>query len=138
MKDVEELLRAGKAKRKLLLIDASRNDPGQESRSTGQRSFEKSQASEGMQVLFSTKEGRVSLLLPQVLASGRLQNRVTADSPVFDFDEVAGGGGFVKRVVGRENLSATGDRGVAALRIVGAHSSRTRVGHGAYQIAFAD
>lgn len=60
VKDVEELLRASKAKRKLLFIDACRNDPGQAARSTGQRSFEKLQAAEGMRVLFSTKEGRVS------------------------------------------------------------------------------
>jgi formylglycine-generating enzyme required for sulfatase activity len=60
VKDVEELLRAGKAKRKLLFIDACRNDPGQAVRSAGQRSFERLQASEGMRVLFSTKEGRVS------------------------------------------------------------------------------
>jgi hypothetical protein len=58
--DVEELLRASKAKRKLLFIDACRNDPGQGARPVGQRSFEKLQASEGMRVLFSTKEGRVS------------------------------------------------------------------------------
>jgi formylglycine-generating enzyme required for sulfatase activity len=60
VKDVEELLRASKARRKLLFIDACRNDPGQAARSTGQRSFEKLQASEGIRVLFSTKEGRVS------------------------------------------------------------------------------
>jgi formylglycine-generating enzyme required for sulfatase activity len=60
VKDVEELLRASKARRKLLFIDACRNDPGQAARSTGQRSFETLQAAEGIRVLFSTKEGRVS------------------------------------------------------------------------------
>jgi hypothetical protein len=60
VKDVEELLRASKAKRKLLFVDACRNDPGQAARSTEQRSFSKLQTSEGMRVLFSTKEGRVS------------------------------------------------------------------------------
>ncbi len=60
VKDVEALLRASKAKRKLLFVDACRNDPGQAARSAGQRSFETLQASEGIRVLFSTKEGRVS------------------------------------------------------------------------------
>ena len=60
VKDVEDLLRASQAKRKLLFIDACRNDPGQGARTTGQRSFEKLAGSEGMRVLFSTKEGRVS------------------------------------------------------------------------------
>lgn len=60
VKDVEALLLASKAKRKLLFVDACRNDPGQAARSSGQRSFEKLQASEGIRVLFSTKEGRVS------------------------------------------------------------------------------
>jgi formylglycine-generating enzyme required for sulfatase activity len=58
--DVESLLRASKAKRKLVFIDACRNDPGQATRSAAQRSFDKLQASEGIRVLFSTKEGHVS------------------------------------------------------------------------------
>jgi formylglycine-generating enzyme required for sulfatase activity len=60
VKDVEELLLATKAKRKLLFVDACRNDPVQAARSTGQRSFEKLQAAEGIRVLFSTKQGHVS------------------------------------------------------------------------------
>lgn len=60
VKDVESLLLASKAKRKLLFVDACRNEPGQGARLSGQRSFDKLQASEGIRVLFSTKEGRVS------------------------------------------------------------------------------
>jgi TonB family protein len=60
VKDVEELLLASKAKRKLLFVDACRNDPGQSTRSAGQRSFEKLQTSEGIRELYSTKEGHVS------------------------------------------------------------------------------
>jgi hypothetical protein len=60
VKDVEQLLLDSKAKRKLLFVDACRNDPGQAARAAGQRSFEKLQAAEGLRVLYSTKEGRVS------------------------------------------------------------------------------
>ena len=58
--DVETLLRASKAKRKLLFVDACRSAPEQGARASGQRTFDKLQASEGIRVLFSTKEGRVS------------------------------------------------------------------------------
>jgi formylglycine-generating enzyme required for sulfatase activity len=58
--DVESLLAESKAKRKLLFIDACRNDPGPGARGVEQRSFAKLTAAEGMKILFSTKEGRVS------------------------------------------------------------------------------
>jgi len=60
VKDVEALLLSSKAKRKVMLLDACRNDPGQPSRSANQRTFESLRVSEGIRVLFSTKAGRVS------------------------------------------------------------------------------
>jgi hypothetical protein len=81
---------------------------------------------------------RKSRLSPQVLATNGPQNRVATDGPVFDFDKVAGGGGFVEWVISREDLSTASDGGVAAFRIVGADSGGARVRHGADEIAFAD
>jgi hypothetical protein len=56
--EVEALLLASKAKRKVLFVDACRNVP--RGRSTDQRSFEKLQTSECFRELFSTKEGQRS------------------------------------------------------------------------------
>jgi len=58
--DLESLLATSKAKRKLVFIDACRNDPGEGSRGVEQRSFAKLNAAEGLKIMFSTKEGRLS------------------------------------------------------------------------------
>src|SRR6185369_2633753 len=56
VKDVEALLQASKARRKLLFVDACRNDPEEAVRSAVTRSFDKLQASEGIRALYSTRD----------------------------------------------------------------------------------
>ena len=60
VRDVEMLLRLNKARQKLLFIDACRNEPESVTRSGTARSFKKLAAAEGLKVLYSTREGRVS------------------------------------------------------------------------------
>lgn len=57
---VESLIQQTKAKRKIMFIDACRNEPGQGDRSMNLRSFENLQSSEGIRELYSTGAGRVS------------------------------------------------------------------------------
>ena len=57
---VELLIQQTRAKRKIMFIDACRNEPGQGSRSMNLRSFENLQSSEGIRELYSTRAGRVS------------------------------------------------------------------------------
>ncbi len=60
VRDIELLLRTNKARQKILLIDACRNEPESVTRSVGARSFKKLASAEGVKVLYSTREGRVS------------------------------------------------------------------------------
>ena len=60
VKQVESLLLASKAKRKLMFVDACRNEPSQGGRSVSLRSFEGLQGSEGIRELYSTKAGAMS------------------------------------------------------------------------------
>ena len=58
--EVEQLMQSSKARRKLMLLDACRNDPSSDSKGAGGRSFQAFQAAEGLRILNSTRAGRVS------------------------------------------------------------------------------
>ena len=58
--EVGRLVKATRAKRQVLWIDACRNDPGAGARDVSRRSFEQLNAAEGIRILYSTRAGSVS------------------------------------------------------------------------------
>ena len=86
-----------KARQKLMFIDACRNDPSQAARSAAQRSFANLRASEGLKVLYSTREGRVSFeddtlqqgIFSYFLVKG-LRGEAAASDGLVTFQDLAG------------------------------------------------
>ena len=64
LSEVLQILDQAPAKRKLLLLDACRNDPGTGGKGIGLRTFAEFEQSEGVAVLYSTKFGGVSYESP--------------------------------------------------------------------------